>query len=439
MKKLYSTLALAALVCASASAAKFDKTVAGKAAMQTIESVEYAGMSQNPEKSAPNRAASLSDFLGYFSCEYTWPFSSSDPGTSVSIQLVEGNTVAMTFSPWAIYSNVDMDPVIATIDVNAGTITINTAANSNLGVAHFSDGDEGICWRAQDLVSDGQGGTNRVPKEETVGHLNADGTISFGGINEICGFGIIGKDTNWLGAFRDLVFVAPDYFKYNADEWESAGTATFEEYLINPLLQSPIGGVEVPVLKSKTEEGAYLLVKPYSCGDWTQVNENTGSEGFIYINMACPDCVWVRPLTASGLWLDLGSETEPDVSQFYIYNLEGSYVFYDEADPEEIAEVLEEEGTQVSKFDAATGKANIVNVYFGDSSNPGASYTWTTYKNLSLTVTFNGLGAVDGILNDAENVPARYFNLQGVEIANPEAGQLVIVKEGKKATKTIVK
>lgn len=44
---------------------------------------------------------------------------------------------------------------------------------------------------------------------------------------------------------------------------------------------------------------------------------------------------------------------------------------------------------------------------------------------------------VDGIINDADAAVKRYFNLQGVEIANPEAGQVVIVKEGNKATKAI--
>ena len=49
------------------------------------------------------------------------------------------------------------------------------------------------------------------------------------------------------------------------------------------------------------------------------------------------------------------------------------------------------------------------------------------------------MAGIEGVINDAENVPARYFNLQGVEIANPEAGQVVIVKKGNEAFKTIAK
>ena len=49
------------------------------------------------------------------------------------------------------------------------------------------------------------------------------------------------------------------------------------------------------------------------------------------------------------------------------------------------------------------------------------------------------LAGVEGVINDTENAAKRYFNLQGLEIANPAAGELVIVKQGNKTTKTIVK
>ena len=40
---------------------------------------------------------------------------------------------------------------------------------------------------------------------------------------------------------------------------------------------------------------------------------------------------------------------------------------------------------------------------------------------------------------DVENVPAVYYNLQGIQVANPEAGNVYIVKRGDKATKTFVR
>ena len=48
---------------------------------------------------------------------------------------------------------------------------------------------------------------------------------------------------------------------------------------------------------------------------------------------------------------------------------------------------------------------------------------------------------VDGIEADLvdENAPVEYFNLQGVRIDNPAAGQIVIKRQGAKVTKTIVR
>ena len=38
-----------------------------------------------------------------------------------------------------------------------------------------------------------------------------------------------------------------------------------------------------------------------------------------------------------------------------------------------------------------------------------------------------------------ENAPVEYFNLQGIRVANPEAGQLLIKKQGAKAQKLIIR
>lgn len=431
MRKFYSTLALAACVCVSATAA--EKTIARSLnSVQQLDGVEFV-MQDSPMKSAPQKAASLNSFVGFFSCEYEWPFSSQDPGTTLTVSVVDENQVALYFHPWSDYSNVNISPVLATVDLNAGTITINSAANSNLGTADFSDGTEQICWRAQDITQ-----TGKVPKDQIVGTLNSDGTIEFGGINEICGFGIIGSDNSWLGAFRGLKFVAPPYFNYVESEWESAGTASYEEYVVNPVLNAnyKVGKVDVALEKNKTEEGLYLLRKPYSVGGWANVNENPESDGFIVFNIATPECVWLRPYTPAGLWMDQGEEGAPSIEDFYMYNLEGDYVFNVEADPEEVAEVFEEEGTECSTYDAATGVVSVKNVLFGITSNPGASYTWVSYKDLTMTIGMQA-GAVEGIINDADTAAKRYFNLQGVEIANPAEGELVIVKQGSKASKVI--
>ena len=58
---------------------------------------------------------------------------------------------------------------------------------------------------------------------------------------------------------------------------------------------------------------------------------------------------------------------------------------------------------------------------------------------------FSAIGGFAGIENvaaDAEfdaNAPVEYFNLQGIRVATPEAGQLLIKRQGNKATKVIIR
>ena len=46
---------------------------------------------------------------------------------------------------------------------------------------------------------------------------------------------------------------------------------------------------------------------------------------------------------------------------------------------------------------------------------------------------------VDGIEADGTEAPAEYYNLQGIRVANPQAGQLLIRRQGKKATKVVIR
>ena len=51
---------------------------------------------------------------------------------------------------------------------------------------------------------------------------------------------------------------------------------------------------------------------------------------------------------------------------------------------------------------------------------------------------FGAEGAgVNDVVADDVNAPVVYYNLQGMQISNPEAGQLVIKKQGKSAKKVL--
>lgn len=62
----------------------------------------------------------------------------------------------------------------------------------------------------------------------------------------------------------------------------------------------------------------------------------------------------------------------------------------------------------------------------------------TRISTITITMSLKGSG-VDNITSDSENTPAEYFNLQGVRVANPTPGNLYIVRQGNKVTKTIIR
>lgn len=97
-----------------------------------------------------------------------------------------------------------------------------------------------------------------------------------------------------------------------------------------------------------------------------------------------------------------------------------------------------------------------VTVTPGDFATDGNTATWTPSDNKevksikfdatattrisTMTVTYSKSGAgVGDILTDDSNAPAEYYNLQGVRVANPAAGNLYIVRQGNKVSKTIVR
>ena len=55
---------------------------------------------------------------------------------------------------------------------------------------------------------------------------------------------------------------------------------------------------------------------------------------------------------------------------------------------------------------------------------------------MTCKITLDKAGVGEISAEDA-NAPVKYYNLQGMEVANPEAGQLVIKKQGSKTVKVI--
>ncbi|MDE5693617.1 MAG: hypothetical protein K2I09_06840, partial [Duncaniella sp.] len=70
------------------------------------------------------------------------------------------------------------------------------------------------------------------------------------------------------------------------------------------------------------------------------------------------------------------------------------------------------------------------------SSIGGASVEFTVPY---ITKGGDGPTAIEDVLDNDSNAPVEYYNLQGVRISEPAAGQVVIRRQGSKVSKVVVR
>ena len=90
-----------------------------------------------------------------------------------------------------------------------------------------------------------------------------------------------------------------------------------------------------------------------------------------------------------------------------------------------VAQAVEEEGFAYIHVYVSTGKMTV-----GNGEGCGAAAVLKFYPN--------GSAGIEAVEVDNNNAPAVYYNLQGVEVANPENG-IYVVRRGNKVTKEIVR
>lgn len=106
----------------------------------------------------------------------------------------------------------------------------------------------------------------------------------------------------------------------------------------------------------------------------------------------------------------------------------------------EIRAALEYEGTELK---TVTIPMNYDGIEFTrllmQQDNGEQSYYCGFLKNIVMTSKNAGVETVLGDNSNDENAPVEYYNLQGMKVNNPAAGQLVIRRQGNKVAKMIVR
>lgn len=450
MKKIYSAIALAAAVAISASAADLEKKSVISQPAQALQAelnTELPMRMNTRAAQAPKKISNYQDICQPYEVAEGWRYmvqGTAPDALSAKISDAGDNQVYLAVAPWTWIQ------LLCTVDVTKSTLTLSINNNKAL----YSHEEYGFL-DLELLVPTFDEEQNKWVwgnANEVVAPIAEDGSIDFG-------------DTaimyNWRGTksyqtgFAYLKLEPYKYFSFNASEWDNMGTATYTDGFIAPVLQDQVQlETECEVFQHKTNRGLVAIHKPYG-GVWLEggdLNEDQTADGYLVVNIGNKDCVLLETLVYSGLTINLGTEAEPEMDKFYMFNSEAYMVNVAYRSVESVIEeadaVLDPKtetlADYLSSYDPQSGKVTIINGMFGTQDDPVAGYVWKTESGASaelgctIQLPEKLVNSVANVVVDAD-APVKMYNLQGMEVKNPAAGELVIIKQGAKVVKRIMK
>lgn len=228
--------------------------------------------------------------------------------------------------------------------------------------------------------------------------------------------------------------------------WNDVGNATFMDGWVMPGfdMDQLANQYEVPLQQNADNANLYRLVNPYKYGPLAQYNDWKG-DGYIVFDVSDPDHVVFKTSPCGFSNLEMGILT------FYCYNQLGMLsAYYPQYSIAEIVNLQDGWSPWTTFNDGIVLLSSIVDkqnklVYdanYGYQAQPLGGYIWVDKynqpMNMNARILFPGADGVSGVEAD-EDAPVEFFNLQGVRVASPEAGSLVIKRQGAKSSKILVK
>lgn len=214
--------------------------------------------------------------------------------------------------------------------------------------------------------------------------------------------------------------------------WEEAGIATlFDGGFFTPLPRFGIGfktPVELVLERSTEKEGLYRLVNPW--------NSYFGKEFGTYLefDISDPDCV-IIPTQETGY-------VDEEYGMASVQNFVGMYIASGFGVDDAMAAITPgKENEHICTYNDANKVITMpVNAAYTTFANDADSY-WNVGKNYGATdsyIVMPGGSGVGNIVAADEEAPVEYYNLQGIRVANPAAGQLVIRRQGAQTVKVVM-
>lgn len=466
MKKIYALMAAAIAVSASASASSpFEVTTAPVKLSSNVEfisdnSVETRGMQK--EASIVAGPENPLDADNMFCWHHVTRFS---PGG-----WVEGScNVAIDGTDVTIYGLYRSASIKGTYDPETKTIRVNTGQSVAPYYYKGEAGDEYIQLYTMSFdVKDGKI-VNEVQKPYIEFKYYPNGIKLSSGAT-VCSGGwaasdydqiffsvpsIVDQGSGFACTYMNRLrpwneFYSVGQFKYVESEWADYTTGKLTDGWFKAMNGVGFEAYDVKVKQLKTMSNVFLVMNPYGTGtpygdstDSGIANATPNAAGYIYIDASDADCVRVRPFVNCGY---------ANTDQFFfpipwsVGNQEGVYYYTQDWTVADIVDEAEIYGDPISTMTTAADGTKTITIPTARVANAEAWNTFEQWTNsleqpipmeTTLVLPPAGEGGVDGIISDNENAPKRFFNLQGVEIATPDAGQVVIVREGNKSAKAV--
>lgn len=453
MKKIY-TLGLALAVGVSAVAAERSVSMQNKAMSlsQLQENLPMIEASSYKAPKGPQKVSSIEEMCGVRTFSgYGMLQSDSKNGpydSAVKFEKGTSNTrIVISGFPWGNHETM----MTVNLTENIATIAGNQVVGTN------GSGGEDVYIRVYNIVPSKED-PDKIDLEATdyiTGTVSADGTIVF---PETVAIGACPEDERgWFYLWRACKFTAFQNHNPNEADYKLVGTGKYTDCYFRYLFQDPTAfpDAEVEIYQHK-EDGSKIAVKnPYDT-EFAKESElisdrESAGKGWMLFNIVADELdgtlyACMEPMVNCGV--DLGPEYDQSGNptgkyndkEFYLFNEEGGMYYTGGFD--QLARLIDECQTVGAPLSVLEdNKIEIVNQYFGTKDAPDGYYWWsdeTFVRTPGLVILPEGFdySGISNIAADA-NAPVRYYNLQGVQIAAPVKGQVVIKIQGNKSMKFI--
>lgn len=460
MKKVYAAMALALAVSASASA---NVNPAEMEAMQlgTKANVELTSLAEGteavagPKKMTPQKFNSISDLYGYQVWRYVMGLKGYDGWQMGTLGITPNDkhgyvTVTGFFSGY---------PVEAKASLADKTLSFYRQPLFYSGYYKMQIDLIPMYWSSDSSVDPLAEGTPYVIRyrPDGVELEDKDGNKDIyykdwwvcEDFEHILGATQDGLEGYFMLAYMNLFQPLGDVlaesrihnvFYYNESEWKAAGKASFTDGWLGAVFEEggQVGPYDVDIYLNAKNPRRILLMNPYGKGTpYENANQYEG-DGYIVLDASNPECVVVQPLVESGFMNDEYFAN----GMFLMSSVEGELYYLQSADYEDIIATNEYYFRENAELDG-----NVILLPNCRFTGPYDIFNYDQWVNSDedliemvsmIELPVDLWDGVEGVVDDVNLGVKRYFNLQGMEVS-PVKGQIVIVRNGNKSTKMVVR